>query len=145
MKQGYKDFDEIRSLFSKIGTKGYEGVEIGPWDREAFEKAYKNFSFYLLPHHICGACLYAAYEPESGEEPFWETFANLDGEMRHWLHFTTPVLATSEKECDNYCFQTEISEDKPDQIVGIHWYAYRIPGMVPYLMERELKKAKEQD
>lgn len=45
MKQGYKDFDEIRSLFSKIGTKGYEGVEIGPWDREAFEKAYKTSRF----------------------------------------------------------------------------------------------------
>lgn len=140
MKQGMKDYDQIRAAFSKIGTQGHTGVEIGEWDQNVFEKAYRNFTFYLLPHYICGQVLYAAYDPDSEEEPFWETFANLDGEMRHWLHFTTPVLATTERPYDNYCYQEKPSEDKPDQIVGIHWYAYRIPGMVPYLMERELRK-----
>ena len=136
MKQGIKDYQEIRSAFAKVGTKGHEGIEIGEWDQKAFEAAYRNFTFYLLPHKICGQVLYAAYDPETGEQPFWETFANLDGEMRHWLHFTTPVFATTEKECDNLCYQAEISEDKPDQTVGIRWYAYRIPGMTPYLMEQ---------
>ena len=137
MKQGMKDYDEIRAAFARVGTPGYEGIDIGPWDRDLFERAYQNFTFYLLPHSVCGQVLYAAYDPQSGETPFWETFANKDGELRHWIHFTTPVMATPEKECDNYCFQEEISDDKPDQTVGIPWYAYRIDGMVPYLMERE--------
>ena len=143
MKQGMKDYHQIRAAFARVGTKGHEGIEIGNWDRALFEKAYQNFTFYLLPHHICGQVLYAAYDPESGEEPFWETFANLDGEMRHWLHFTTPVLATQEKQYDNYCFQEAVSEDKPDQTVGIHWYAYRIPGKVPYRMEQLQKQQEE--
>ena len=140
MKQGMKNYHQIRAAFSQIGTQGHTGVPIGAWDQEIFERAYQNFTFYLLPHSICGQVLYAAYDPESGQEPFWETFASLDGELRHWLHFTSPVLATAEKEYDNFCSQEAPSEDKPDQTVGIHWYAYRIPGLVPYLMEQERKK-----
>ena len=137
MKPGIKDYDEIRAAFARIGTKGHEGVAIGEWDRARFEQAYRNYTFNLLEHELCGQGLYAAFDPDSGEPPFWETFASLDGEMRHWLHFTSPVLATPEKEYDNYCYQAEISDDKPDQTVGIHWYAYRIPGMIPYLMDPE--------
>lgn len=140
MKQGMKDYGTIRAAFAKIGTRGHEGITIGDWDQAAFEAAYRNFTFYLLPHAICGNVLYAAFDPDSGQEPFWETFANLDGEMRHWLHFTTPVLATPEKKYDNYCYQAELSDDKPDQTVGIHWYAYRIAGMIPWRIEQALKK-----
>ena len=143
MKPGFKGYDKVREAFALVGTKGYEGIPLEEWDRDAFEKAYHNFTFYLLPHHICGMCLYAAFDPDSGEEPFWETFANLNGEMRHWVHFTSPVLATREKKYDNYCFQEDFSEDKPDQTVGVHWYAYRIQGMIPYLMEKEKQKAEK--
>lgn len=143
MKQGIKDYEQIRAAFGRVGTKGFEGIQIGEWDRDVFLESYKNFTFYLLEHDLCGNVLYAAYDPASGEEPFWETFANKDGEMRHWLHFTTPVLATPEKVCDNYCYQAEASEDKPDQTVGIYWYAYRIPGMIPYRMAQALKRHQE--
>ena len=143
MKQGMKDYDQIRAAFARVGTRGFEGVPTQEWDRALFERAYRNHTFYLLPHHICGQVLYAAYDPQSGAEPFWETFANLDGDMRHWLHFPTPALAAAGRQWDNRCYQAEISPDKPDQTVGIRWYAYRVPGMVPYLMQREGKKLEQ--
>jgi len=48
-----------------------------------------------------------------------------------------------EKQYDNYCFQEAVSEDKSDETVGIHWYAYRIPGMIPYRMEQLQKQQEE--
>ena len=102
--------------------------QIYRFDPAELEAAYPNANWYILYNPPFGNVLNVTIEQE-GEGLLWESFANVDGDERHWVHYTY-------EKWDNprLWSQQEPSPDKPDEVIGKQWYAYRVSDPNPYLV-----------
>lgn len=135
MKQPLATSAQILASFDILGKDehvGFHGITV---TQEELQAAYPNAKWYLIYNPPFGNVLNMVCEME-GKGILWESFANVDGDERHWLHFEQ-----EEWENPRLWSQDKPSFDKPDEVIGIQWYAYRVPEPNPYLCQ--LHKSKE--
>ena len=123
------DFESLMRCFAVLGKDGHVGVggvECTPDDMaERYEKA----NCYLLYNPPVGIVMNITVETEEGL--LWESFANVDGDERHWIHYEFPKWENGREWSQSFR-----SPDKPDEVIGKKWFAYRVPDMTPYLCQR---------
>ena len=136
MKQKLNSYSEILNAFSILGKGSHVGMHGITCTLAELEAAYPNANWYMLYNPPFGNVLNVTMEQE-GEGLLWESFANVDGDERHWVHYTY-------EKWDNprQWSQQEPSPDKPDEVIGKQWYAYRVSDPNPYLVcvKRERRK-----
>lgn len=120
---------EFRESFAVIGKDAHIDVDTFEWTLESFAEKYAGATSYMLFNPLFGNVLHLLTDLDKEEGLLWETFANVDGEQRHWLHFLYEKWPNPRLWSQAY-----VSQDKPDEVIGRQWYAYRIDNMSPFLL-----------
>lgn len=131
MKEPITSYDEILKTFAILGKDEHIGLHAVSCTPEELKKAYQGASWYLLYNPPFGNVLNVVCD--LGERGLlWESFANVDGDERHWVHYEYEKWGSP-----RLWSQMEPSPDKPDEVIGKQWYAYRVADLNPYLIQRQ--------
>lgn len=125
-------YEEILQSFSVIGKDGHIGLHGITCSARELADAYQGATWYLLYNPPFGKVLQVVIG-QGKEGLLWESFANVDGDERHWVHYEYEKWPQA-----RLWSQEKPSPDKPDEVIGKQWYAYRISDLNPYLTQ--LKK-----
>lgn len=129
MKEPMSSYEEIRNTFLILGKDDHVGLHGISCSAQELESAYQGARWYLLYNPPFGNVLNVTCE--IGEEGLlWESFANVDGDERHWVHYEYEKWPQP-----RLWRQDQSSPDKPDEVIGKQWYAYRIEDLNPYLVQ----------
>lgn len=131
MKEPLTSYEEILRAFSVLGKGAHVGLHSITCTPEELERAYLGAKWYLLYNPPFGNVLQVVHD--LGEQGLlWESFANVDGDERHWVHYDYERW-----ESPRLWSQMVPSPDKPDEVIGKQWYAYRVPDLNPYLVQKQ--------
>lgn len=125
--------EDVIACFAILGKDDHVGMHDITVTAAELEKSYEGANFWLLYNPPFCNVLNTTIETEE-DGLVWESFANVDGDERHWVHFLY------EKWPEGRMWrQDHDSPDKPDEVLGKQWYAYRIADKNPYLTLKEVK------
>lgn len=131
MKEPMTSYEEILKAFDILGKDDHVGLHGITCTPQELEKAYYGARWYLLYNPPFGNVLNVTYD--LGKKGLlWESFANVDGDERHWVHYEYKKWGSP-----RLWSQSEPSPDKPDEVIGKQWYAYRVPDLNPYLVQKQ--------
>lgn len=131
MKEPMTSYEEILKTFDILGKDDHVGLHGITCTAQELEQAYRGARWYLLYNPPFGNVLNVTYD--LGEKGLlWESFANVDGDERHWVHYEYEKW-----DSPRLWSQSEPSPDKPDEVIGKQWYAYRVPDLNPYLVQKQ--------
>ena len=110
--------------------KAFESIQLSSEDfGPNFEEAYAGYKWYALPHARVGKVIYAVPADKDIEKLPWESWYMDGGKEIHHVHCAFKV-----HDDDKKWTQTEITEDRPDEVIGRLWYWYNEEDMRPALL-----------
>lgn len=119
----------IEEIHQACREMGLTPLELGEPAR--FYERYAGYSWYKIPFWRVKWVLYAVPAKDHlGDQP-WESFyIEPTGEESHHTHYAFRI-----HEDDQVWQQNEITDDRPDEIIGRPWYWFDPHSMTPALLE----------